>query len=86
LVGALSFIAALAGVGIGADATAWRSPNLPFFEASCVFPAGAFVILELRPAVIALWGSRGTATQRRIIRCFRRHLDALQETRHPLDL
>jgi hypothetical protein len=86
LVVALGFIAALAGVGIGAAATATSSPILPFFEASCVFPAGAFVILELRPAVVALWGSRGTATQRRIIRCFRRHLEALPETRHPLGL
>jgi hypothetical protein len=48
---ALAFIAALIGIGIGAAATAWRSPMLPFFEACCVFPVGAFVVLELWPAV-----------------------------------
>jgi CHASE2 domain-containing sensor protein len=85
LIVAVGFIAALLGIAAAAAATAWRSPILPFLEACCVFPAGAVVILELRPAVIAVWACRGIGTQRRAIRRFRRHLDALPETRHPLD-
>lgn len=82
---ALAFIAALVGIGIAAAATEWRSPMLPFFEACCVLPVGVVVILELRPAGVAISGCRGTATQRRTIRHFRRQLDRLPETRHPLD-
>jgi hypothetical protein len=85
LVLAVGVIAVLVGIGIAAAATAWRSPVLPFFEACCVVPVGAVVALELRPAAIALWASRGTARRRRTIRRFRRHLAALPETRHPLD-
>jgi hypothetical protein len=81
LVAALGSIAALIAIGIAAAATAWSSPVLAFFEACCLFPACVVVILELRPAVLALSSCRGTATQRRTIRCFRRHLDALPETR-----
>jgi hypothetical protein len=85
LVGVLGFIAALAGIGIAAAATAWRSPIVPFLEAGCAFPVGAVVILEIGRAAIALWGSRGTAAQRRTIRRFQRHLDAPPETCHPVD-
>jgi hypothetical protein len=46
---ALGFIAALVGIGLGAAATAWRSPMLRVFEACCVFPAEAFVIWSCGP-------------------------------------
>jgi hypothetical protein len=68
---ALGFIAGLIAIGIGAASTAWSSPLLPVFEACCLYPIIVVVILELRPAVIALRG------ERRAIRHFRRQLDAL---------
>lgn len=74
---ALGFIAALIAIGIGAASTAWSSPLLPVFEACCLYPIILVVILELRPAVIALRAGR------RAIRCFRRQLHALPETPHP---
>jgi hypothetical protein len=82
---ALGLIAALAGIGITAAATAWRAPILPFFEACCVIPLGVVVVLELSPAIITLWGSRGTAARQRAICRFRHQLDALPETHHPFD-
>lgn len=85
LVVALGFIAALTGTGIAAAVTAWRSPILPFFDACCAIPIGAVAVLELWPAIVTLWGCRGTATRRQAIRRFRRQLEALPETHHPLD-
>jgi hypothetical protein len=75
---ALGLIAAFIAIGIGAASTAWNSPLLlPVFEACCLCPIILVVILELRPAVLAL------RERRRAIRCFRRQLDALPETPHP---
>jgi hypothetical protein len=76
---ALGFIAAFIAIGIGAASTAWSSPLLPVFEACCLYPIILVVILQLRPAVVALRGGR------RAIRRLRRQLDALPETPHPQD-
>ena len=79
---ALGLVVLLITLGIGAASTAWGSPVLPYFEACCLVPVVIVVILELRPALIALWNApRGSLGA---IRRFRRELDALPETQHPL--
>jgi hypothetical protein len=78
---ALGFVICFTVVAIGAMSTASDSPALPYFEVCCVVPLVMVVILELRPAVIALW--YGPAGNRRAIRRFRRELDSLPEIPHP---
>lgn len=75
---ALGLAIAILGVGIGAALTAWTSPVLPFFEVCCLLPLVAVGCLELWPAGCAVQARRSA------IRRFRRQLDALPETSHPL--
>jgi hypothetical protein len=81
---ALGFIAPLVGVGIGAGLTASSSLLLPVFEVCCLYALLVVVLLELLPAIVDFGGGSDGAARRREIRCFRRQLDALPETAHPL--
>jgi hypothetical protein len=80
---AVGFITCLAVVGTGAWLTASSFPLRAAFEACCLYALGLVVLLELRPAMVGL-GRSARAARRRDIRSFRRQLDALPETAHPL--
>jgi hypothetical protein len=81
---ALPFAVALTIVGVGAALTATSSVVvLAIFEAcGVVYPLAALLLLELGPAVIELWRVKTRA--RRATQRFRKQLDALPETPHPL--
>jgi len=76
---AIGFLMSVLAIAIGAATSASGSPLLPVFEACCLFAIGLIVILELHPAAIALRARLAA------IRRFRRELDAIPETPHPLD-
>jgi hypothetical protein len=56
--------------------------SLLVIEACCLLPLVAVVFGELRPTATVLWG--GISNTRRTVRSFRRQLDALPQTEHPL--
>ncbi|MGO9889700.1 MAG: hypothetical protein ACLP0L_17565 [Solirubrobacteraceae bacterium] len=73
------FLASLLAIGIGAATSASGSALVPFFELCCLFAISLVLLLELVPAVVAF------RERRAAVRRFRRQLDALPETPHPLD-
>jgi hypothetical protein len=79
---AIVLIAALALLGFVAACGRAGSAGAGVFEALLLVPLAVIVVRELRRALLALWivGARGP----RAISRFRRQLDALPETKHPL--
>jgi len=75
----IAFLASLLAIGIGAASSANGSTLLPVFELCCLFAISLVLTLELVPVLVAV-GSRRAAVRR-----FRRQLDELPETPHPLD-
>ena len=68
-------------IAVAAALQARDSPGLPWFEACCIVPVGMIGVFELRPSVLKLLTERGHS---RAMQRFRRQLDALPETPHPL--
>ena len=75
----IAFLASLLAIGIGAASSANGSTLLPVLELCCLFAISLVLTLELVPVLVAV-GSRRAAVRR-----FRRQLDELPETPHPLD-
>jgi membrane associated rhomboid family serine protease len=81
---AIVLMAGFIAIGlVGASArSGTAAAAAPLFGALCLVPVAVIVVRELRRAVLALRiiGARGP----RAISRFRRQLDALPETKHPL--
>jgi hypothetical protein len=76
---AVAFLVALLAIGIGGATSTGGFVELLVFELCCLFAMGLVVTFELLPAALAL-RARTVAVRR-----FRRQLDELPETPHPLD-
>ena len=81
-VAALVFIVVFAGSSVYAGLTVGSTARLPV-ELCCAVPMSLVIALELLPSVSEL--RRDSLARRQALRAFRRQLDQLPETIHPLE-